>query len=74
MDWTPWLEGDTISISTWTADDPAITLEDPAIVDGTTVVWVSGGTLNHGYRVTNQITTAAGRKTERTIYITIVDE
>lgn len=74
MDWTPWLEGDEISTSTWAADAPAITLEDPGIQAGQTFVWVSGGALGGAYRITNQITTVAGRVAERTIHITIVDQ
>lgn len=72
LDWSAWLEGDTIATSTWTI--PAgLTTADDSNDTTTTTVWLGGGIAGTTYRVTNQITTAGGRTDERTIRITVSD-
>lgn len=71
IDWTAWLEAtETIVDSTWLPPD-GLTTETPSVTGGKTVVWVTGGTVSQTYRLTNRITTSAGRIDDRslTIYI-----
>lgn len=73
IDWSVWLDdGDVITASTW-----AVPAGISAVVDtnGTTyaTVWLTGGTIGTGYRVTNHITTSDGREDERSLRIVITD-
>lgn len=70
IDWADWLVSDTISTSTWDAED-GITVDDDDSTATTTTVWLSGGTLGARYLVTNHIVTAAGREDDRTITIRV---
>ena len=70
-DWSAWLDGDTITASTWTAAT-GITVTASTNTTTTATVWLSGGTLGEYYRIVNHITTAAGRQDDRTIVIQMV--
>ena len=73
IDWSEWLDDDTISSSDWTVPD-GIT-EASATNDTTTAtVWLSGGTAGTRYTVTNTIVTAGGRTDERSIVIAVDDQ
>lgn len=70
FDWAEWLkdsEGDTISDSQWACQ--TLTLSQATIAGAKTVVMVSGGVAGNSYKLTNTITTAAGRKDSRTILL-----
>lgn len=70
FDWSTWLGADTIATSTWIV--PAgITLDSDTNTTTTTTAWLSGGTLNATYIVTNRITTVGGRTEDRSMIITI---
>lgn len=67
--------GETISTSTWSAES-GITIGTPVSTNTTTTstVWISGGTVRgNPYKVTNTVTTSAGRTYTRTLYIHIVE-
>jgi hypothetical protein len=76
-DWSKWLGPvDTIAQSTWTIAGPDASLaKDEGLGDSktatVTMVWVTGGTLGRTYALTNQVTTAGGRRAEQTIAIRI---
>lgn len=70
INWSDWLDGDTISTSTWLAET-GITVDSDTNTTTTTTVWLSGGTLGNAYDVTNRIVTAAGREDDRTIEVHI---
>lgn len=75
VDWSDWLGADTISTSTWDADD-GITIEAspaPSVASGVATVWLSGGTVGQSYRVTNHIVTAAGREDDRSIRLRVTE-
>lgn len=72
VDWSAWLDGDTITTSEWIVPD-GIVKDSDSHTDTAATIWLSGGTLNTTYLVTNRITTAAGRTDDRTIRITIRD-
>lgn len=71
FDWSAkgWLSpGETIVTSAWATDDASITLHDDVVIDDTiAVVYATGGTLNAVARITNTITTSAGRVDKRSI-------
>lgn len=72
IDWSDWLDDDTIATSTWEAEDD-ITVDSDSSTSTTTTIWLSGGTVGAKYRVTNHIVTAAGREDDRRITIRIRD-
>lgn len=72
VDWSQWLESDTIQSSTWTL--PAgITLGPIGSSNTTTkaTVWLTGGTADNDYVVTNRIVTVGGRTKDRSILIEV---
>lgn len=73
IDWSDWLDADTITESTWT---PAtgITVDSDSNTTTTTTVWLSGGTLGATYKVVNHITTTAGREDDRTLILRMVNK
>ena len=75
FDWTAWLNGDTIVTSTWTLQTGSgMTSHATSISGGDhTITWLSGGTIGGPYRVTNRITTTAGRIDDRSFEVTISD-
>lgn len=68
LDWSEWLDTDTIASSSWTADT-GITIDSDTNTTTTATVWVSGGTVGERYEVTNHIVTTAGREDDRSIKI-----
>lgn len=73
IDWSDWLDTDTISTSSWTVPS-GITQSAETETTTTATVWLSGGTADNVYEVTNTITTAAGRTDQRTLIIHVVDK
>ena len=70
IDWTTWLDGDTIATSTWIV--PAgITRDSDSKSNTATTIWLSGGTDGEVYEIVNRITTAGGRTQDRTVSITV---
>lgn len=80
-DFANWLSSDTISVSQWLVNGTLIE-SDGQTVDGLTVdsssatttkstVWLSAGTEDESYIVTNRITTAAGRVEDRSFKLTV---
>jgi hypothetical protein len=55
-------EGDSISTSTWIADDSDITVVSSSNTAITTTVRVSGGTNGRIHEILNHATTAGGRQ------------
>lgn len=68
-----WLAaGETITASSWTVSAGITqTTPAPSYTDDTTTIWLTGGTVNEVYRVTNHITTNQGRQTDYTITLAI---
>lgn len=71
IDWSLWLDGDTISTSTWTVGSGIVKDLDTKTAT-TTTIWLSGGTLATSYTVSNRIVTVAGRTEDRTLTFSIV--
>jgi hypothetical protein len=72
IDYTSWLDGDTITVSTWSADT-GITIDSDSNTTAVTTVRVSGGDAAKSYRLVNSITTAAGLEDRRCITINVKD-
>ena len=74
LDWSAWLDGDTITASTWTVDPSGLTLSQGAYDATTAAIWAEDGVVGRKYNLTNHITTAAGRQTERTFSLLIKEQ
>lgn len=60
VDWSAWLDGDTINGATWTV--PAgITKTSDSNTTTTATIWLSGGTVKSVYPITCRVSTTAGR-------------
>lgn len=70
VDWSDWLDTDTIVTSDWTVPT-GLTLELETNTTTIATVWLSGGAVATSYNVTNEITTADGRTDDRTITIKV---
>jgi len=71
-DWSAWLtDAETITASTWTPDpsntDTDLTIDSDSHTATGATLWLSGGTVGATYRITNHITTSAGRQNDSTI-------
>lgn len=71
LDWSQYLNGDTIATSTWPEYDAGINKDSETRVGAVTTVWVSGGAVGGKYRFVNRIVTAAGITDEQTIVIPV---
>jgi hypothetical protein len=71
IDWSDRLDGDTIDASTWAfaSGDGMLVMDSDSFTGTTTTLWLSGGTLNATYEVTNHITTDGGREMDQTAKI-----
>ena len=71
VNWAAQLDTDTISSSTWTAENSGATLSDETNTTNSTSVRVTG---DPGKRlITNKIVTASGNTLERQLIIKILD-
>lgn len=70
----PWLStGDSITVSAWALSSTGITGSTGSKTTTTTSVIVSAGTAGEDYDLTNRVTTSAGRITDRTIRIKVLE-
>ncbi len=71
INWTPWLDGDTITTSQWFIDTGVTQVGSDTFDDTSTKVFIGGGTPGEKYELVNRITTAGQRTDERTIFVRI---
>ncbi len=71
--WANWLDGDTISTSSWSADS-GITVYSDSNDTNSTTVFMEGGTAGETYTVTNSITTAGGLVVDRSMQLQIQEK
>ncbi len=73
IDWSQWLNSDTIISSEWVLPDGAddLIVNTSEFTATTATVWISGGLADKKYLVANRITTAAGRIDDRSIQLTV---
>lgn len=65
FDWSDWLDSDTISTSDWIISPAGLTEDSASTTTTETTIWLSGGTIDVVYTVTNRIVTAGGRTEDR---------
>lgn len=72
-DWSEWLAEitDTINSATVTVPEGLTAVGAPVVDGGDVTQRISGGTLDEGYTMVCQITTAGGLIDERSIHLTI---
>lgn len=70
IDWSDWLGADVISSSTWTVPS-GITKDSDSSTATVAIIWLSGGTDNTSYKLTNKIVTVAGRTALRSITVIV---
>jgi len=71
IDWSDWLAtGETISASTWTVPT-GLTSTDTGVTTTSATVWLSGGTRDTVYVVTNEIDTNQSRTAQRSLVIRV---
>jgi hypothetical protein len=78
IDWSPWLAGATIAVSTWSAAAGITVMGGANAPTNTTTlarVWLSGGTAGQDYRVTNHIETSGSPalKDERSFLVRVIE-
>lgn len=73
FDWEDWLNGDTISSSSWVVPT-GITKVTDTFTTTTAVVWLSGGSLGSTYTISNRIVTAGNRTEDRSLIIIMKDK
>lgn len=71
IDWTLWLDSDTITASEWSSSNTNIVIDSNSFTTLKTTVWLSGGVLSESGIITNHITTTSGREDDRSIKIKI---
>lgn len=70
IEWKNRLKGDTITASEWIVPEDLVVTDD--YISGTlTTAWISGGVNKRSYKVTNRITTAAGRTIDQGVTLRV---
>lgn len=62
--------GDTVSSSTWEVET-GITKDSDSETTTTTTIWLSGGTADVEYTITNHVVTSQGREYEESIKVNV---
>lgn len=70
LNWTKWLEGDTISVGTWTID-AGPTIASQSVSGGIVTMFLTGGADGVSYSARCRVTTVGGRTDDRTIQIQV---
>lgn len=71
LDWSEWLDTDTISSAAWAATPSDLTIASTTTTTTLAAAWVSGGTHGTDYDLRCRITTAGGRIDDRTIRLQV---
>lgn len=72
VDWSDWLNGDTIVSAVWFVQ-AGITKVSDSHTGTVATLWLSGGTVGAEYDAACRITTSEGRIDERTITVKVVE-
>lgn len=74
VDWSGWLNGDTIATSLFTVSPITMTINSQSNTTLAGTVWLSAGITGVAYTVLHHITTAGGRTDERSFMVSVVDQ
>lgn len=72
IDWSRWLESDTINTSSWIVPT-GLTQTAASASPQVATIWLSGGVTGTTYTVINRITTNGGRTDDRSITVKVED-
>lgn len=73
INWSQWLNGDTIDTSTWNVPS-GITLVSSSADDTSATIIISGGTVGTYYSITNHIVTIDGLEDDRSFIVFIEEQ
>lgn len=68
-DWSDWLAVGEVITSAVVAPDTGIVLDSQSNTNTSVTAWISGGTVDEGYRVVCSIVTSESREDDRSIYL-----
>lgn len=72
LDWSGDIDdGDAIATSTWTVPSGTLVIDSNSFTDTATKVWVSAGTADTSYLLTNRVTTTGGRTMDWTVKLRV---
>lgn len=75
MDWSRWLEGDTIDSATFSLTTAAgLAIGSQSFTDRTATVWLTGGTAGERAEIKCRIVTAAGRQQDHSAPLAIAEQ
>lgn len=67
LNWTEWLDGDTLNSVVWTVLEGSIVKQSENVVGNVATVWFSGGVSKENCRVQCRITTVGGRTKDQVV-------
>jgi len=73
INWSEFLGSDTITASGWTIAPDDLVQTRNSFLPQIATIWLSGGTPNQVYTVTNTITTALGRVVDQSVNILVTN-
>ena len=75
FDWSAWLGTDAITQSIWliSGGDNSLAQSTASNTETGATIWLSGGSANRDYTLTNRITTVGGRTDDRSATIQVRD-
>ncbi|WP_020476264.1 phage fiber-tail adaptor protein [Zavarzinella formosa] len=71
IDWSDWLEDDTIAASAWTVPAGIAQYGSATNTATSATIWLTGGTPGTDYFIVNQITTTEARINQQTLKLLI---
>lgn len=71
LDWTEWLDGDTLNNATWTILSGSVVKQSDTIAGNRAVIWLSGGTSGQNCRLLCRITTIGGRTKDQVVNLPV---
>jgi len=72
VDWTPWLNGETVASHSVTAAT-GITKVSDSEANGVVAFRLSGGTAGTSYAITVEVTTSGGQVDQRTVTVPVAE-
>ena len=71
IDWAGFTGGDSIVAHEWIVPD-GLTLDRSDFIADVAIAWLSGGVAPRTYRITSRVTTASGRRIDRSASLLVV--
>ncbi|WP_020474565.1 phage fiber-tail adaptor protein [Zavarzinella formosa] len=71
IDWSDWLDDETIAVSVWTVPAGIIQYGSATNTATSATIWLTGGTPGTDYSIVNQITTTEARINQQTLKLLI---